>query len=699
MRAVDPQVLERVQRSTVVLRSMLPTLEAYASAMLGRQVSVQVGPETGTDGHRVTIRPPLALADLGPHTVSRCGARDELGILTCPTCAAMESVLVGLRHELAHHAWETFGQHRFAEGYHTLDDAVNRLPEAQAGLARALESVRVDRAACDADPQGAGAHYAMHVQKVARDEDPAAPPPMEGQSLATRFTWALLTAGVGSDTAEFVGDDAMAVLDDPVVDGLIGDDYPIEQIPDLAGKLYTRLVELGVFEDPEQEDLGGSGPPVAPGEDSDDTGDDGADSDTKEGKGDDESDARDDDAGDDEGGPGDGDSEDAQDSGAGQSGDEGDSDGHDSDSSASGSDPQGDPADADPAAGSEAGGSPGDGADNPAPAQGPAGRAEDVAQALSDLYGDAAQAGLRDTGGPSPRQAEDKIQDAVSAMLEHVDVLGEVSSTVDHINIYPPGQGPLMYSDSVSAHSRSNDLALGGLVGRARRVFSDNRAVKRTTGQPRGRVEPTLLGKRAWNPEDNRVFGSRVRPTAPSYSVLIGMDDSYSTVGRGIAELIRNCADAMGQLCARTGVEFSIYAHTTSEGGWNQAYDMEIYQLKTWSEQWTPKARARLGRLEPGNTNQDGSILRLYRRQLQSRPTTRKILLYFTDGEIPGTGGEAEAAIMRSEVQACRRAGITLLGVGIKTRSPEKFGIPTVSLDGSADISHVLEFLAKEFGV
>ena len=259
---------------------------------------------------------------------------------------------------------------------------------------------------------------------------------------------------------------------------------------------------------------------------------------------------------------------------------------------------------------------------------------------------------------------------------------------------------PLMARDGISAHRRSDDHVLGGLVGRARRVFTDNRAVKRTKGQPRGRVEPTLLGKRAWNPEDNRVFGSRVRPTAPSYSVLIGMDDSYSTVGRGIAELIRNCADAMGQLCSRTGVEFSIYAHTTNEGTWGtKAYDMEIYQLKSWAEQWTPKVRDRLGRLEPGNTNQDGSILRLYRRQLQTRPATEKILLYFTDGEIPGTGGEAEAAIMRAEVDACRRAGITLLGVGIKTRSPEKFGIPTVSLDKATDIGHVLEFLAKEFGV
>ena len=682
MSAPYPGTLERVQRATATLRSMLPTLEAYAAAMVGQRMPVEVGPETGTDGKRVTIAPPLALADLGPHVVSRCGARDELGILTCPTCAGMESVLVGLRHELAHHVWETFAQHSFGDGrgYRTLHEVIDHMPEPVAALARVLESVRVDRAACDADPQGAGAHYAMYVAKVARGDDPATPP-LAGANLATRFTWALLTAGVGADTGEFVGDDAMSLLVDPVVDHLVGDDYEIEQVPTIATNLYARLVELGVFEPPE--DLDGNAP-AEPG-----------DSDTDDQRGDDSSNAPGPESGASEEGSGDGESEDAQDSAAGPPGDEGDPDGHDTDSPASGSDPQGDSAGADSGAGSEAAGGDSAGADAAASAQGTPGRAEDVAQALGDLYG-AAQAGLRDTGGPSPHQ----VASAVTAMLEQVEVLGEVSTTVRRINIYAPGDGPLMARDGISAHRRSDDHVLGGLVGRARRVFTDNRAVKRTKGQPRGRVEPTLLGKRAWNPEDNRVFGSRVRPTAPSYSVLIGMDDSYSTVGRGIAELIRNCADAMGQLCSRTGVEFSIYAHTTNEGTWGtKAYDMEIYQLKSWAEQWTPKVRDRLGRLEPGNTNQDGSILRLYRRQLQTRPATEKILLYFTDGEIPGTGGGAEAAIMRAEVDACRRAGITLLGVGIKTRSPEKFGIPTVSLDKATDIGHVLEFLAKEFGI
>ena len=56
----------------------------------------------------------------------------------------------------------------------------------------------------------------------------------------------------------------MDVLYDPVVDHLVGDDYEIEQVPTIAANLYARLVEIGVFSQPE-DDLGGNAP-AAPGE-------------------------------------------------------------------------------------------------------------------------------------------------------------------------------------------------------------------------------------------------------------------------------------------------------------------------------------------------------------------------------------------------------------------------------------------------
>ena len=54
---------------------------------------------------------------------------------------------------------------------------------------------------------------------------------------------------------------------------------------------------------------------------------------------------------------------------------------------------------------------------------------------------------------------------------------------------------------------------------------------------------------------------------------------------------------------------------------------------------------------------------------------------------------------MREEVAECRKRGVTLLGVGAHTSSPEDYGIPTVRLDKVEDVRKVLEFLAKEFGI
>lgn len=302
-------------------------------------------------------------------------------------------------------------------------------------------------------------------------------------------------------------------------------------------------------------------------------------------------------------------------------------------------------------------------------------------------------------------ELSDEDLEAIFDQIDHqIEALGEVSETFDRVNIYRVQRGemgPLLGPVPGRETDFSDDRDIGGLIGRARRVFSDNQAAKRTRGQRRGRVDTGLLGKRAWNPEDGRVFGSRVLPNAPDYSVLIGLDNSASTTTNHRWLRLRKCGDALAQVCHRTGVEFGVYAHTEEVDYRSRSYDMslEIYQLKGFDEAWTPQVRGRLSHLDVGDSNIDGSTLRLYRRELEARRTERKILLFFTDGMIPGVGGEVEAEVMRAEVDACRRAGITLLGVGVDTRSPEDFGIPTVSFNRVSQMNDVLDFLAKEFGV
>lgn len=689
MKAPEAGLMERVDRATTVLRSMLPTLSAYASAMIGRQIAVSVGPQTQTTTSQIWVRPPLELADLGPHIARYCGRRDEKGVLTCPTCRGIESVLVRLRHEISHHVYGSFAERRFRvpgrEVYGDLEDALVHVPIGARPLVMVLEDMRIDRLACDDDPHGAATHYTFHAQIAVGGGDSGHPPISEGD-LPARVTFGLLSYMVGSDVAEMIGDDAVEILHDARVIDLVGGDFEAEDVPLLAAQLYDRLVELGVF-DAEPE------PPKA---ESDDPGDndngDGDNGDNGNGDDDNGGDSGDHDSHEDE--PGTAEDSDHAD-GAGQP-ESGDGDGSGQPGSDQAPEPSADSAEpggrgpddgADPTTGDGVSGGEVTSASAPEPAK----AAERLSAGASRVYGE-------EHDPHEHNRQDEKIAEAVTALLEHVAVLGEVSAKVGAINVYTDGDGRLMKSSA--RVSRVDDMTLGGLVGKARRVFSDNAAVKRTKGTPRGRVEPTLLGRRAWNPEDPRVFGSRIRPNAPSYTLLIGMDNSYSTKMLGVVDLIRSCVDAMAGLCSRTGVDFSVYAHTTSPYYKpNQPMDMEIYQLKSVYEPWTPRVRDRLGRLSPGETNLDGSTLRLYRRRLLSQPATRRILLYFTDGEIPGSGGAAEAEIMRSEVGACRRDGVTLLGVGIRTSSPEKFGIPTVRLDGPSDIAGVLAFLAHEFGV
>lgn len=296
----------------------------------------------------------------------------------------------------------------------------------------------------------------------------------------------------------------------------------------------------------------------------------------------------------------------------------------------------------------------------------------------------------------------DDLFDSTMQNLEtHLDKLGEYRPLIGRVNIFgryrPEGQGPLHGSsgrqETLSA-ADPTEAQLGALVGRARHVFRNNAALKRQRDMTRGRVSPTLLGKRAWNPDDQRLFERRSRENVPSYSVLVGMDNSGSTSADVRAKLLRETALATAMMCQRVGVEVSVYAHTT--GSYR---DLDLYEIKAPSAPWTPRIGDDLRHLKIGATNLDGSTMTAYRRILSSSTATRKVLLYFTDGEIPGAGGQAEADIMRDEVSLCRRQGVTLLGVGVLTSSPEKFGIPTVRLDRPEDVGKVLSFLAKEFGI
>lgn len=88
-----------------------------------------------------------------------------------------------------------------------------------------------------------------------------------------------------------------------------------------------------------------------------------------------------------------------------------------------------------------------------------------------------------------------------------------------------------------------------------------------------------------------------------------------------------------------------------------------------------------------------------YRKILDHRPETDKVILYYTDGKMPAENHDEELDILQREIRICRQKGYTLLGVGIRTDSPVRHGLDTVQVDGDEDIVKVVRHLEKRLVV
>lgn len=322
------------------------------------------------------------------------------------------------------------------------------------------------------------------------------------------------------------------------------------------------------------------------------------------------------------------------------------------------------------------------------------GQIDEAAEAVAAMLGH--QPGDHAPDGEAEAEVADAglemaLEDAIEVVLSQIDETGAPQKSVGAVRVHREGEGGLRGRGGVRRETVPESL-LGSLVAQARSAFQENRRVKYHRNVTRGKVAPSVLGKRAWNDQDKRLFAQRHVPDKRSYSVLVGMDNSGSTSGSD-ARMLRKTALAISQMCTRVGVEVGLYAHTS------EMDDVAIYEMKAPTAPWRPEVEQDLWSLAVGESNADGTIMTVYRRQLERSTATHKILLYFTDGAIPGYGGQGQAQTMRDEVEACRKAGITLLGVGVGTSSPEKFGIKTVRLDGDEDLRNVLEVIAEKVGV
>lgn len=243
---------------------------------------------------------------------------------------------------------------------------------------------------------------------------------------------------------------------------------------------------------------------------------------------------------------------------------------------------------------------------------------------------------------------------------------------------------------------------IGRVVLHSRRVFDDNLRAAHDRNRKSGRINTRVLGRRA-PVNDPRLFQKKVVPAKRDYFVILGGDASFSTDRNMRNEKIKRTMHAQGDLFTRLGVPWAGYMHSAFPsslvpfkplGSGTQFYNY-ILPFKGEHEAWNDAAKEKLASVLPISDNLDGHSFEYYRKVAMQHRATDRIVIYFTDGQMPAANKDEELVILTREIKEYKRQGIHLVCVGIQTDSPSKYGLPTVRVDSDEDIIKVIEFIGK----
>lgn len=301
------------------------------------------------------------------------------------------------------------------------------------------------------------------------------------------------------------------------------------------------------------------------------------------------------------------------------------------------------------------------------------------------------QVANEDEGGLDP------YGDMVTHKPLDIDDLTKVIACLQYIdNISPNLSAPKVEREKDMPPGNIPTLPVPGVVNkatnRARLIFAANKRVERHRNQKSGRIKGSMLGRRV-PVQDVRLFERRTQPDKKDWETLIVLDRSMSTYG----EVNRNIkATAMGiaEVHHRVGIPFSIWCSSTADVGWSD-YGPYWAEIKSVKAPWDKAAQKRLGGMRPVSGNLDGHTMQFCRKQLEQSRATNKLLLYFTDGEMPASNYEEELELLQSEIALMKRMNYTVVGVGMGTDSPREHGLDTVEVNGAQDIGLVIDHLAK----
>lgn len=704
----DQQEFAQARAAIAAFNKVAPQLTMYARTLTGKPVRVVPGSQTKTDGNNIYIRPPLSMAVPLKHVRSLCEKYDVDGISLCAACASRENLMYQLQHEIAHIMFGSFDNINRAFMYNYWTAAMAALPEKvyqtmrtkemeltngkhplpliglvnQSGdthlptLQLFTEDLRIDERSYIERPGLRKQAYAQY-RSTLHDGVPA----MDGGEPAFWYTYpidmqicaAVLFKTKGLDVTNHLDDEAVAVVNDHKIEKMLGqtitaaDQYETGIV---TIRLLRRIRDLGymTYIEPEEEE---SDEDEGEPEDGDDQSDE-PNSDDQSGSEGDGSD------GNEEGDDGSGDGQDGTES-------EGDNEGDDKESDTD-----------------DAGSDEHDKGESDKPRR--AARQSELDRLIKALTGHDRE--IKQTETPEELEGTDSYEaggdqeENLSKVLDAAWLLDHIPRNIAGIKEFGKGEGeayePWGYGRNYGIQAIP-ETVIGKSITQARIAFSNNARVTHQRNQRSGKINGNVLGKRAALGDD-RLFGRKITPDKRNYHVLMGLDISYSTANGNI-DHIKRATLALADVCARVGVDFSIYAHSTTEDDWynkgESALAVGMWKVKETGDKWDSKAKKFLSDLRPVSGNLDGHSLQYYRKKLDAERATDKVLMYFTDGAMPASNYEEELMVLQSEIAECKRRNYTLLGVGVGTNSPTAHGLETVRVDGPNDYPDVVKMLSK----
>jgi hypothetical protein len=230
-------------------------------------------------------------------------------------------------------------------------------------------------------------------------------------------------------------------------------------------------------------------------------------------------------------------------------------------------------------------------------------------------------------------------------------------------------------------------------LARLRVVFASNRKTGIERSLRSGSRLDTMHLYRAGT-DDPRIFGKRNVPKSRDWFVLVGLDFSSSTASNGADYAEKMAGHAIGDLLHQLGIRFSMYAHTAGSDFYSRS--LEHVVIKAPDENWKSKGVQETLFAQKGrSTNLDGHSLEQYRKLILQERATDKMLMYFTDGEMPCANFNEELDLLKENIAILRRHRVHLVGCGYRTDSPKRHGLDTIQYDDPSDVASIVKGLEE----